>query len=118
MLETIGINIMTIKEYTDILLENDIIKVYEGNLYRFTTKGFELLNAYCPNNYPSSWYNAIDESDNTFWGIRPGYHDPSCFHWFSEDSRDYKEVMENTLTNVFKIDLEPADYIELDDIVL
>ena len=107
---------MTIKEYIDILLENDIIKVYEGDSYRFTNKGFELLKAYSPG-YPTSWYNAIDEGDNTFWGIRPNRHDPSCFHWFSEETSDYKEIMENTLTNVFKI-VEPVDYIELDDIVL
>lgn len=110
---------MTIEEYIDILLENEIIMKGGSNQdlpYRFTDKGIQLIHDQF-SNYPDSWYNAILISSNSlmFWGIEKGKTDVNDWQWISENEQD---VMENTLKNVFHIDPDDSDYIEPDDILL
>ena len=67
---------MTIEEYIDILLENEIIMKGGSNQdlpYRFTDKGIQLIHDQFPN-YLDSWYNAILIINNSlmFWGIEKG----------------------------------------------
>ena len=110
---------MTIKEYIDILLENDIIKEGGSNAdrpYRFTDKGMELIRSQFPD-YPDGWYNAILKYSGSlqFWGIEKDKTDEYDWKWTPEDEQ---EVMDNTLRNIFKAHPDDLDYIELDDIVL
>lgn len=110
---------MTIKEYIDILLENDIITEggsNEDRPYRFTDKGMELIRRQFPN-YPDGWYNAIliHGGSLRFWGVEKDTTDECDWEWTNEDKQ---EVMDNTLRNIFKASPDEVDYIELDDIVL
>lgn len=110
---------MTIKEYIDILLENDIIKEGSSNEdrpYRFTDKGMELIRRQFPA-YPNNWYNAIliHAGSLRFWGVGKDAIDECDWEWTKEEEQD---VMDNTLRNIFKAHPNDLDYIELDDIVL
>lgn len=110
---------MTIKEYIDILLENDIIKEggsNEDRPYRFTDKGMELIRSQFPD-YPDGWYNAIliHAGSLRFWGVEKNAIDECYWEWAEEEEQD---VMDNTLRNIFKASPDEVDYIELDDIVL
>ena len=110
---------MTIQEYIDTLLDNEIIKEggsNEDRPYRFTDKGLHLIHDQFPN-YPDGWYNAIliHGGSLQFWGIEKDLTDECDWQWTKESEQD---VMENTLKNVFHIDPDDTDYIELDDIVL
>lgn len=114
---------MTIKEYIDLLLSADIIKdapetASPNMIYFFTDKGFRLIREKFPE-YPSNWPAAIwkDPTDNelAFWGVPDIDSDMFRWTWFKEYCQD---VMENTLKNVFHVDSDDTDYIELDDIVL
>lgn len=110
---------MTIKEYIDILLENEIITEggsNEDRPYRFTDKGMELIRSQF-SNYPDGWYNAIliHGGSLRFWGVGKDATDECDWEWTKEEEQD---VMDNTLRNIFKAHPDELDYIELDDIVL
>ena len=110
---------MTIEEYINILLDNEIIMEGgsdENRPYRFTDKGMELIHRQFPD-YSDGWYNAIliHAGSLRFWGVGKDATDECDWEWTKEDEQD---VMDNTLRNVFKIQPDNLEYIELDDIVL
>ena len=114
---------MTIDEYIDLLLSANIIKdapdtAHENMLYYFTDKGFSLIREKFPD-YPSNWPAAIWKNPITnelnFWGVPDIDNDMFRWSWHAESHQD---VLENTLKNVFHVDPDDSDYIELDDIVL
>jgi hypothetical protein len=110
---------MTIQEYIDILLDNEIIIEGGSNAdrpYRFTDKGMELIRRKFPS-YPDGWYNAILKHRGSlqFWGVEKDAIDECDWQWMEESEQD---VMDNTLRNIFKAHPDDMDYIELDDIVL
>ena len=110
---------MTIEEYIDILLDNEIIVKGgsdENRPYRFTDKGMQLIHEQFPD-YSDGWYNAIliHGGSLMFWGIKKGETDECDWEWARESEQD---IMDNTLRNIFKIQPDNLEYIELDDIVL
>lgn len=114
---------MTVNEYIDILLNANIIKTApdtapEDMHYFFTDKGFRLIREKYPE-YPSTWPAAIWKNVRTrklnFWGVPDIDDDMYRWTWYDESKQG---AMENTLKNVFKVDPDDTDYIELDDIVL
>ena len=114
---------MTVEEYIDLLLSAGIIKdapdtASADMVYFFTDKGFRLIREKFPE-YPSNWPAAIWKNPTTdgleFWGVPDIDNDMFRWTWFNVSRQD---VMENTLKNVFNIDPDDSDYIELDDIVL
>lgn len=110
---------MTIEEYIDILLDNEIIIEGGSNHerpYRFTDKGMQLIHDQFPD-YSDGWYNAIliNHGSLMFWGVEKDKTDDWDWQWNKESEQ---EIMDNTLRNVFKIQPDNLEYIELDDIVL
>jgi len=107
---------MTLEEYKKLLLDYGIIECDPINprLYLFTQKGMNMIEEKFPG-YPTGWNCALEEG--SFWGIHPEHNEAYDWNWYYEKEENQK-VMENTLKNVFHIDLDDSDYIELEDIVL
>lgn len=110
---------MTVKEYFDLLLENDLVEYKpdyppDNPSFKFTPKALELIHQKYPE-YSNYWFNAGNYM--SFWSKMIKTED-LLNNWRKWDWYTVRDTAEmNFMLNLFNIDNDDS-YIDLDDIIM